>query len=149
MKRGWQVGKARKTVMGVCAFSVPVFGVLVVSARGWFAVILFGLLTAAHQAWMSNVFTTPSDVFPKQAVGTANGFGVCLGGLGGALFAALIPGYVIPWAGYGPLFVILSCFYPLAWFIVHKMMGNMEQIQLGVAAEPPRSIVRGCGGRGL
>jgi ACS family hexuronate transporter-like MFS transporter len=135
MKRGWQVGRARKTAMLVCVLAMPLLGVFVVSATGWIAVVTFGLLTAAHQAWMANLFTTPSDSFPKQAVASVNGFGVCLGGLGGALFASFIPGYVIPLVGYGPLFVILSCFYPVAWFIVHKMMGDMEQIRLEVPVE--------------
>ena len=137
MKRGWQVGKARKTAMLVCALGMPVCGLLVVGARGWSAVILFGLLTGFHQAWMTNLFTTPSDVFPKQAVGSAQGFGVFFGGIGGAIFAAIIPGYVIPLVGYGPLFVILSCFYPIAWFIVHKLMGDMEQVQLAPLVSQP------------
>jgi ACS family hexuronate transporter-like MFS transporter len=63
-------------------------------------VLLFGLVTAAHQAWITNLFTTPADVFPSQAVGSANGFGVCLGGLGGVLFSEIIPGMVIPHVGY-------------------------------------------------
>src|SRR5207302_7300680 len=45
MKRGWQVGKARKTAMLVCVLAMPLLGVFVVSATGWTAVVTFGLLT--------------------------------------------------------------------------------------------------------
>jgi ACS family hexuronate transporter-like MFS transporter len=79
---------------------------------------------------MTNLFTTPADVFPSQAVGSANGFGVCLGGLGGALFSGIIPGMVIPHVGYVPVLLSMSCFYLLAWYIMHRMMGNLEMVTL-------------------
>jgi ACS family hexuronate transporter-like MFS transporter len=130
IKRGWTVGKARKTTMLFCAVVMPVcsLGVVVENAR--LAVLLFGLATAAHQAWMTNLFTTPADVFPSQAVGSTNGFGVCVGGLGGALFSGIIPGTVIPLLGYVPVLLTMSCFYLIAWFLMHRLMGNLEMVTL-------------------
>lgn len=130
IRRGWHVGKARKTVMGICAVIMPfsAFGVVTESAS--MAVLLFSIGLAAHQAWMTNLFTTPADVFPKQAVGSANGVGICVGALGGALLSGLIPGYVIPIAGYVPVLMTMSCFYLIAWVLVHRLMGNLEPIAL-------------------
>jgi sugar phosphate permease len=68
-------------------------------------------------------------VFPKQAVGVANGFGLCIGALGGALISGLIPGYVIPLIGYIPVLLTMSCFYLIAWFLLHRLMGKMEPIE--------------------
>jgi ACS family hexuronate transporter-like MFS transporter len=130
IKRGWSVGRARKTTMFICAVVMPVCGLGVVVRDARLAVLLFGLATAAHQAWMTNLFITPADVFPSRAVGSTNGFGVCLGGLGGALFSGIIPGTVIPRLGYVPVLLSMSCFYILAWFIVHRMMGNLETVTL-------------------
>jgi ACS family hexuronate transporter-like MFS transporter len=132
MKRGWTVGKARKMTMLFCAVVMPActLGVVVQNAR--FAILLFGLATAAHQAWMTNLFITPADIFPSQAVGSANGFGVCLGGLGGALFSGIIPGTVIPHVGYVPVLMGMSCFYIIAWFIIHRMMGDLEMVTLEI-----------------
>jgi ACS family hexuronate transporter-like MFS transporter len=130
MKRGWPVGRARKTTMLGCAIIMPLCGLGVVMPNAWLAVLLFGVALAAHQAWMSNVYTTPGDVFPRQAVGSTNGFGVCAGALGGALFSGLIPGYVIPWVGYIPLMLGMSCAYLLAWWIVHRMMGDLSIVKL-------------------
>ena len=79
---------------------------------------------------MASLFTTPADVFPKQAVGVTNGLGVCLGALGGAVFSGLIPGHVIPIVGYVPVLLIMSFFYLIAWGILHKLMGNLEPITL-------------------
>ena len=130
IKRGWSFGRARKATMLFCAIVMPAcgLGVIVQSAR--LAVVLFGLATAAHQAWMTNLFITPADVFPAEAVGSTNGFGVCLGGFGGALFSGIIPGMVIPHVGYVPVLLGMSCFYIIAWFIVHRMMGNLEMVSL-------------------
>jgi ACS family hexuronate transporter-like MFS transporter len=130
IKRGWHVGRARKTVMFVCAVIMPLSALGVVVKSSNLTILLFGIGLAAHQAWMTNLFTTPADMFPKQAVGSANGFGVCVGALGGALFSGLIPGYVIPLAGYVPVLLTMSCFYLIAWALVHKLMGNLEMIEL-------------------
>ena len=130
IKNGWTVGRARKATMLFCAVVMPAcsLGVVVTDVR--LAVLLFGLATAAHQAWMTNLFITPADVFPAEAVGSTNGFGVCLGGFGGALFSGIIPGTVIPHVGYVPVLLGMSCFYIIAWFIVHRMMGNLEMVSL-------------------
>jgi ACS family hexuronate transporter-like MFS transporter len=130
IKRGWTVGKARKTTMLACAVVMPACALGVVVHNSSAAVLLFGLATAAHQAWMTNLFTTPSDIFPHQAVGSANGFGVCVGALGGALFSGLIPGHVIPLVGYIPILLSMSWFYLIAWWLVHKLMGNLEMVTL-------------------
>jgi MFS transporter, ACS family, hexuronate transporter len=130
MKRGWNVGRARKTVMLVCACIMPLTALGVFAEKAAVTVLFFGISMAAHAAWMTNVFTTPADVFPKQAVGVANGFGNCVGALGGALFSGLIPGYVIPIAGYIPVILTMSGFYLVAWFLVHRLMGNLEPVVL-------------------
>jgi ACS family hexuronate transporter-like MFS transporter len=130
IKRGWTVGRARKATLLFCAVVMPACGLGVVVSNPRLAVLLFGLATAAHQAWMTNLFITPADVFPAEAVGSANGFGVCFGGLGGALFSGIIPGMVIPHVGYVPVLLSMSCFYIVAWIIVHRMMGNLEMVSI-------------------
>jgi MFS transporter, ACS family, hexuronate transporter len=129
IKRGWSVGKARKTVMLVCACIMPLMALGVLAKTASVAVLFFGISMAAHTAWMTNLFTTPADVFPKQAVGVANGFGVCIGALGGALFSGLIPGYVIPVAGYIPVLLTMSCFYLVAFLLFHRLMGDLKPIE--------------------
>jgi ACS family hexuronate transporter-like MFS transporter len=129
IKRGWNVGRARKTVMLICACIMPFAALGVFARNGTVVVLFFGVSMASHAAWMTNLFTTPADVFPKQAVGVANGFGVCIGALGGALFSGLIPGYVIPVAGYIPVLLVMSCFYVIAFLLFHRNMGNLEPIE--------------------
>jgi len=128
LNRGWAAGKARKTAMALCAALMPIaaLGVLVPSPT--LAVFLFGLALAGHQGWSANLYTTTSDVFPKNAVASVIGIGGAAGGLAGVLFSAVIPGYVIPLVGYKPVFLIMGFFYVFAWLGVHHFMGDLKRI---------------------
>jgi ACS family hexuronate transporter-like MFS transporter len=130
MKQGWPVGRARKTTMLACAIVMPFSALGMVVDNTTLAVLLFGLGTAAHQAWSTNIMTTPADLFPKQAVGSANGCGVFAGSMGGALFSGLIPGYLLGPIGYAPILITMSCFYLVAWLVVHRCMGDLEMVRL-------------------
>jgi ACS family hexuronate transporter-like MFS transporter len=128
MKRGWAKGKSRKTAMLICALAMPIAatGVLVPSAAA--AIALFSLATSAHQGFSANLFTTTSDVFPKSALGSVTGIGGCIGGLGGVIFSAIVPGFLVKFVGYTPLFLMMSTFYLLALFLLHILMGDLEPI---------------------
>jgi MFS transporter, ACS family, hexuronate transporter len=94
ISRGWQINTARKTVMLLCA--VLVLPIISVSGMTdlWPCVLLIGLAAAAHQGWSANIFTTASDMFPKNAVGSVVGLGGMAGSIGGLLFAPFI-GYIL------------------------------------------------------
>ena len=71
--RGWTINRARKTTMLICALAVtPIFFAQYVDGL-WSAVFIIGLAAAAHQAWSANLYTLPSDVFPRKAVGSVIG----------------------------------------------------------------------------
>jgi ACS family hexuronate transporter-like MFS transporter len=129
IRKGWSPGRARKTTMLLCALCMPVAALGVVTPNNVLTILLFSLATGAHQGWSANLFTTTSDVFPKPAVASVVGIGGSIGGLGGFLFSAIIPGYVIGWLGYTPLFLVMSLFYMVALGVVHLLMGNLERIQ--------------------
>lgn len=128
MRLGWPNGRARKTAMAICASCMPIaaLGVLMPSTVG--AVLLFSLATAAHQGWSANLYTTATDVFPKNAIASVIGIGGALGGVSGIVFSALIPGYLIPLVGYKPVFLIMGLFYWAAWYAVHHFMGDLRRI---------------------
>ncbi|HZB46180.1 MAG TPA: MFS transporter [Pyrinomonadaceae bacterium] len=132
---GRSVNFARKVALLVCALSVvPVVFVTQVS-NVWVAVLLVGLAAAAHQGWSANLFTTASDMFPRQAVGSVVG----LGGMAGALGAMLIlkvTGWILgdtskADAGtYLPLFIIAGSAYLLALLIIHVLVPRLEPARI-------------------
>jgi ACS family hexuronate transporter-like MFS transporter len=137
IKHGWSVYKARKTAMLV--FAVAVLPVLAVgSGPGiWTAVGLIGLAGAAHQAWSANMYTTASDMFPKQAVSSVVGIGSMAGAVGGILFPEIV-GRVLDYyksggaigTGYGIIFLICGSAYLVAWLVMHLFTPRMEQVRL-------------------
>ncbi|MBA3975641.1 MAG: MFS transporter [Candidatus Solibacter sp.] len=128
MRRGWSNVKARKTTMAFCALCMPVAATCVIQPNLFVAIALISLATAAHQGWSANLFTTVSDVFPKSAVASVTGIGGFLGGMGGVVFTALLPAWLVTHFGYGPVFVIMGSAHLIAFLCVHTLMGRMEKI---------------------
>jgi ACS family hexuronate transporter-like MFS transporter len=122
IRRGWQPLRARKFTMLLFACCVPfaALGVVVPSVTA--AILLFSLATAAHQGWSANLFTTVSDTVPQNAVGAVIGLGGFAGGVGGIIFSAIIPGYVITAFGYRPVFLGMGGFYFLGLLALHRLM---------------------------
>jgi ACS family hexuronate transporter-like MFS transporter len=133
IRKGWRQGKARKTAMGLCAGAMPIAAMAVLAPSPIAAVALVSLATAAHQGWSANLFTTTSDIFPRQAVASVTGIGGCAGGLGGFLFSAIIPGFLIGRFGYTPVFLAMACFHLTALVLLHRLMGEIRPIRLACA----------------
>jgi len=121
LRAGCSLNTARKSAMLLCAVLVlPVFGVAYVNSL-WGAVAIVGLAAAAHQGFSCNLFTLPSDVFPRRAVATLIGVGGTAGAIGGMLLAKYA-GFVLDRLGtFKPLFAYAGCAYLLALLVVHLL----------------------------
>lgn len=126
IRRGKSLNLARKTALLVCALCVmPVIAAPYVHNL-WAVVLLVGLATAAHQGWSANLFTLPSDVFPKVAVASVIGIGGMIGAIGGVLFQ-LATGWIVGFThSYVPLFVTACVAYPLALLIIQSITPRMK-----------------------
>src|SRR3546814_4762275 len=70
--------------------------------------LVIGLATAAHQAFSANLYTLPSDIFPRGAVGSVVGIGGTVGAVGG-MGMAWFTGYILDAThSYATLFAIRS-----------------------------------------
>jgi ACS family hexuronate transporter-like MFS transporter len=133
--RGWSVNKARKTAMLVCALCVPPVMLAPGVESVWGAVLLIGLATAAHQGFSANLYTIPSDLFPRKAVGAIIGIGGTIGAVGG-MFMAKFTGWVLDATGsYMPMFVIAGSSYLVALLIIHLLVPRMEEARLADEAQ--------------
>lgn len=126
MRRGMPSGRARLSAMALCAACMPVGACAVLAGNPVVAIVLLCFATSGHQGWSANLFTTTSDVFPKNAVASVTGIGSCAGGVGGTIFSALLPGYVVSHFGYGPMFVLMGTFHLVAWVCVRVLSGEMK-----------------------
>lgn len=121
---------ARKVTMLICALCVlPIWFVQSVD-NVWTAVLVIGLATAAHQAFSANLYTLPSDVFPRGAVGSVVGIGGTAGAFGG-MGMALFAGYILDAThSYEVLFAICASAYLLALLAVHLLSPRLAPVRI-------------------
>ena len=134
VKRGWEVVKARKTVLLIFAIiQISIIAAQFIS-NVWVAVALISLVVAVHQAWATNIFTLASDMFSKESVSSVVGIGGMAGAIGGILFPIFI-GYILDrykaqgnlTAGYNLIFTICGVTYFIAWIIIHLLTRNIKK----------------------
>jgi ACS family hexuronate transporter-like MFS transporter len=128
MRRGYSANFARKITMLVCAFLVmPIFFAQYVDNL-WLAVGIVGLATAAHQAFSANLYTIPSDMFPRGAVGSVVGIGGTVGAIGGMMMAKFT-GYVLQTTGsYTLIFAVAGSTYLIAITVVHLLSPRLARV---------------------
>ncbi|MBL8270770.1 MFS transporter [Steroidobacter sp.] len=130
IKMGWTVNRARKTAMLICALCVvPIVFVSHVQ-NVWVAVLLIGLATAGHQGWSANIFTLPSDMFPRRTVASVVGIGGFGGAVGGMLIATFT-GFLLETTGsYVPVFLMAATAYLLALGLIQLLAPKLEPAQM-------------------
>jgi ACS family hexuronate transporter-like MFS transporter len=132
MRFGMDLKRARLAAMLTCACCVlPVLTAGSLSSE-WIAVGLLSLAAAAHQGWSANIFTTVSDMFPSEHVGTVVSFGQVAGALGGAIFQ-LIAGNILQLThSYVPLFLYSGCAYVIALLLLRMLAPGLRRAELEV-----------------
>jgi ACS family hexuronate transporter-like MFS transporter len=130
IRAGKSVNAARKIAMLVCALCVlPVWFAQSLESV-WAAVLVIGLATAAHQAFSANLYTLPSDLFPRGAVGSVIGIGGTVGALGG-MGMSIFTGYILDKTGsYEVLFALCASAYLLALAVVHLLSPKLAPVSL-------------------
>ena len=131
LSRGRSLNVARKTALLLCALCVtPVFFAPFLHSL-WMVVGVIGLAAAAHQGWSANLFTLPSDIFPKAAVASVTGIGGMAGACGGFLLQ-IATGYIVAIThSYVPLFAIACLAYLLALLVVQGICPRLAPAQIG------------------
>ncbi|HYE42736.1 MAG TPA: MFS transporter [Caulobacteraceae bacterium] len=126
MKMGFSLNRARKTAMLICALCAVPVAFAAFADNVWIAVLIIGLATAAHQGFSANLYTLPSDVFPRGAVGSVVGIGGMLGAIGGMAMAKYA-GWVLEQIGtYTPIFIVAGSAYLIALLVVHLLVPRYD-----------------------
>lgn len=130
IKRGWTINRARKTAMLICAIAVTPIIFASQVKNIWLAAVIIGFAAAAHQGWSCNLFTTTSDMFPRNAVGSVVGIGGMAGALGGATMA-VGTGYILQSTGqnYSIVFGIAGTLYLIALALIHLLAPRLEPVE--------------------
>jgi ACS family hexuronate transporter-like MFS transporter len=121
INRGMTVNKARKSTLLLCVLCIAPIIAAPFIHHLWPVVALLGLATAGHQGWSATLFTLPSDMFPKTAVGSVTGIGGMAGAIGGVLLLFSAGAIVQTTHSYVSLFVIACLAYPTAFLVIHAI----------------------------
>ena len=140
VRHGWTVTRARKT--GLFCYALFVLPILTVGLAGdWTAVLIIGLVGAAHQSWSANLFTTVSDMFPRNVIGSVIGMGSMAGAFGSMLFQYFC-GHILDiygpdhaQAGYFLLFTYAASAYLIAFGFQHLLAPKFEPLNLHAKAK--------------
>lgn len=110
----------------------------------WIAIVIIGIMAAAHQSWSANVYNVVSDMFPKSVVATVTGAAGLASGLGsfssnygaGRLFTYTAEhgtsflGFEGEFAGYMIVFCIASFAYLLSWVMMKLLVPKYKEVKI-------------------
>ena len=130
--RGWTVNAARKAVIGFGALLMPAGIVAAYTPDAMMALALIGVVLFGFQAWINNVQTLPSDLFPSSAVGSVAGLGGTGAGIGSMIFI-FSTGWVVDNFSYTPVLVFAGILAPLGTIALFVLMGRIGRIDMSTA----------------
>jgi len=118
LRRGMSVNAARKFALGASAAFMPwVLFVPQINSLGM-VVFIFSLAFFGQQSWSTLVMVLPTDMIPRQSVGTVAGM-VGFGGAVGGIVLGQIAGYLRDHHySYTPVLVIAGSLHVLAFMLI-------------------------------
>ena len=125
--RGWTVDRARKTIIATASLFMLAGIPAALTTDRMMALACIALVTFGFQAWINNVQTIPSDVFPQDAVASVAGFGGVGAGLGAILFT-MTTGYVVDHFSYTPILLTAAGLPILGTVILFAVGGRIRTL---------------------
>ena len=124
---GWSVDRARKTVIAAASLFMLAGIPAALTADRMMALACIALVTFGFQAWINNVQTIPSDVFPRHAVASVAGLGGVGAGLGAIVFT-MTTGYVVDHFSYTPILLTAAGLPILGTVILFSVGGRIRTV---------------------
>ncbi len=130
LRRGSSVNRARKIALGVSAAVMPcVMFVPHAPSVAW-VIALFSLAFFGQQSWSTIVMVLPTDLVPKQAVGTVAGL-VGLGGAMGGVVLGQTAGWLLDYGfSYTPILIIAGSLHVMAFVIICLALPRIAPLPL-------------------
>jgi ACS family hexuronate transporter-like MFS transporter len=130
MRAGATPNKARKLTMLVCAIAILPVVLTQFIDNVWINVLIIGVAAAGHQAFSANLYTLPSDTFPRFAVGSVVGIGGTVGAIGGMFFSLYIGKILDSLGTYAPIFAVAGTSYFVALLCIHLLSPRLARATL-------------------
>jgi MFS transporter, ACS family, aldohexuronate transporter len=121
IKRGWPVGRSRRTVLLIFGPSMLVLIPAAFSSHYVTLVLLFGYATFAYAACSTMFLSLPSDVYHPQAVASVSGLGGTGAGIG-TLISTYLIGRIADRFSFQPIIIASSIIPCIATLILVTMV---------------------------
>ncbi len=129
LQLGWTVNRVRKTVMLASALVVVPLPLVLSLNSFWPVAVMMGLVMAGHQGFSLSIFSTITDVVPRNKVGRVTAFGAFMGNMGGAGIVKLTGILLVSGYGYMPLFIFAGLSYLLALGWLHLLLPTISRTE--------------------
>lgn len=130
IKRGRSLLYSRKWAMAGAAGLLPSAILAPQVPSGALAIAITCIVLFGHAAWIANLMTLPTDLFPSHQVGAVSGLSGTGGALGGAV-ATLATGWVLTKFSFVSLFAVAGLLHPLAALLLFRLLPE-RRLTLGV-----------------
>ena len=117
LSRNLSLDRARKIALALSAAVMPAVVFIPHVPVGW-ALAVFSLAYFGQQSWSTLIMILPTDIYPRNAVGSVAGLVGCGGALGGVVFGQLVGMLLDGGSGYGVVFAIAGSLHVLAFLLV-------------------------------
>jgi ACS family hexuronate transporter-like MFS transporter len=134
IRRGWQVGLARKTVivLGTVGMLFLIPAIYTTSLQALAA--CFAVATFSYAAVSTMILNLPADIYPARSVGTVAGLGGTAAGIG-TIAATLLTGVVADRYSFEPLLIGASLIPIVAMIAVLVLVRNTDATRRGILNE--------------
>ena len=117
VRRSFSLDIARKVALGLSAAVMPLIIFVPHVAVSW-AIVIFSVAYFGQQSWSTLVMVLPTDLLPRNVVGSVAGLVGFGGAMGGIAFGQLV-GYLLDHrVGYSTVFTIAGVFHVVAFAVI-------------------------------
>ena len=127
LQRRLSLSVARKLALGLSAAVMPIIIAVPRVPVSW-AIAIFSLAYFGQQSWSTLVMVLPTDLFPRNVVGSVAGLVGFGGAMGGIAFGQLV-GYLLDHGfGYVPVFAIAGTLHIVAVSYTHLTLPTILRV---------------------
>ena len=137
LRRGRSVNAARKIALGLSAAVMPCVMLVPHAPSVSVVIALFSLAFFGQQSWSTLVMILPTDLVPRQAVGTVAGL-VGLGGAMGGVVLGQLAGWMLDHGfSYNPILIIAGSLHVVAFALICVTIPRLEPLPLSAKLQEP------------
>jgi MFS transporter, ACS family, hexuronate transporter len=129
VRREFSLGIARKLALGLSAAVMPLI-ILVTHIPVSWAILIFSVAYFGQQSWSTLVMVLPTDLFPRQIVGSVAGLVGFGGAMGGIVFGQLAGHLLDHGFGYDTVFALAGILHIAAFLTILATVPMVQPLAL-------------------